>query len=128
MQKYVEQVMKAFDYANKNKPEGSIFLGDCKAHWSWGDISHGKSLPDDLKHLVTILNDGIDLCIQGRIRNFINISLTTNDETQLITGAPVRRNIPVVVTLYRKSTKPQQLQNHGFKKPIGKIGHRHSRH
>ena len=62
MQKWIEQMKKAFEHAYKNKLEGIVFLGECNArHWSWGDSkysSHAQILHDNLINLITILNDG----------------------------------------------------------------------
>ena len=124
---------KAFDYANKNKLGVIIFLGDCNArHWSYWDskfISHGQILYDNLNHLVTILNDGqpnfyskngnsvTDFCIlQSRINNYNNISLITDDETELFTGAPLRGHVPVIVILHRNVKRIQTITKPWFEK------------
>ena len=62
---------------------------------------------NNFNHLVTILNDGkptflfqnnnseIDLCIlQGRISTSNNLSLTTDDETELLTDSPSKGACP----------------------------------
>ena len=70
----------------------------------------------------------IDLCIlQGRISNANNTSLTTDDETELFTGAPLRGHVPATVKLHRNVKQIQTITKPWFEKATVKIGRRNSR-
>ena len=59
----------------------------------------------------------IDLCIlQGRNSNSNNTSLTTDDETELFTGAPLRGHVPATVKLHRNVKRIQTITKPWFEK------------
>ena len=102
-------------YADTNHMEGVLLFGDCNARHLYWDDQKCNALGNELISLVptyTILNDGqptflsingqsvIDLCIcYGNFINQYKCSLTTDEDTELFTGAPSRGHLPVLVSL-----------------------------
>ena len=104
---------------NKNCLNGALFVGDLNArHTYWGDTSCnllGEELVQIADHF-SILNDGestflaangysvIDLCIcYGPLFDRCKHSLSTDEFTELFTGAPQRGHVPVIMRLERSS-------------------------
>ena len=116
----MDHLRGAREYAEAHRLEGLLFLGDLNArHTNWNDSTvnpNGNVLDGKLDSSVKILNKGEpiflacngnsvnDLClISGKITNQ-TFTLATDEDIELLTGAPNRGHLPVTVVCSRPST------------------------
>ena len=114
MEKFIKQREKVADFYHQHNLDGFFFLGECNAkHCWWGDSvcnPNGYLLLESPSAESNILKNGeatflsangssvIDLIIaSGQIATQVGFELTTDPNTELLTGAPQRGHIPFTV-------------------------------
>ena len=114
-----ELIESCIPYADKIHIERVFFLGDCTArHYCWGYqkcnepgkevlslVPTNSKLNNSEPTFVSVNGQSvIDVCIcYGNFINRYNYSLTTDEDTELFTGVPVRGHWPVRVTLVKST-------------------------